>query len=155
VQHREAAVGILAQEKSFTTRLSGVLESWLEVSGPYHEFAGTFFKTAAEPKSPLSPFSEQSKPARQASVAVFRDVVEGSDLKIPADLKAELPELLWLMQMGIVLFWVHDDSEDLKRTRALIVRSVPLVDRLLRLTRIPGVRGVVNDLVGLIRSIRP
>jgi hypothetical protein len=59
------------------------------------------------------------------------------------------------MQMGIVLFWVHDDSEDLKRTRALIVRSVPLVDRLLRLTRIPGVRSVVNDLVGLIRSIRP
>jgi AcrR family transcriptional regulator len=154
-QHREAAVGILAGEKSFTKRLSGVLESWLEVAGPYHEFAGTFFKTAAEPKSPLSPFSEQSKPAREASVAVFRDVVEGSDLKLPADLKAELPALLWLMQMGIVLFWVHDDSEDLKRTRALIVRCVPLVDRLLRLTRIPGVRGVVNDLVGLIRSIRP
>jgi AcrR family transcriptional regulator len=155
VQHREAVVGILAEEKSFTKRLSGVLESWLEVAAPYHEFAGTFFKNAAEPKSPLSPFSEQSKPAREASVAVFRDVVEGSDLKLPADLKAELPELLWLMQMGIVLFWVHDDSEDLKRTRALIARSVPLVDRLLRLTRIPGVRGVVNDLLGLIRSIRP
>jgi Tetracyclin repressor-like, C-terminal domain len=62
---------------------------------------------------------------------------------------------LWLMQMGIVLFWVHDDSEDLRRTKALIDRSVPLVDRLLRLTRIPGVRGVVNDIVGLIRSIKP
>jgi hypothetical protein len=59
------------------------------------------------------------------------------------------------MQMGIVLFWVHDDSEDLRRTNALIDRSVPLVDRLLRLTRIPGVRGVVNDIVGLIRSIKP
>ncbi len=59
------------------------------------------------------------------------------------------------MHMGIVLFWVHDDSLDLRRTKALIDRSVPLVDRLLRLTRIPGVRGVVNDLVGLIRSIKP
>jgi hypothetical protein len=39
--------------------------------------------------------------------------------------------------------------------KALIDRSVPLVDRLLRLTRIPGVRGAVNDLVGLIRSIKP
>jgi hypothetical protein len=37
----------------------------------------------------------------------------------------------------------------------LIDRSVPLVDRLLRLTRIPGVRGEVKDLVGLIRSIKP
>lgn len=154
VQHREAVAGILAGEKSFTKRLTGVLESWLEVSAPYHEFAGTFFKTAAEPKSPLSPFSEQSRPAREASVEIFRQVVDGSDLKLPADLRAELPELLWLMQMGIVLFWVHDDSEGLRRTRTLIVSTVPLVDRLLRLTRIPGVKGVVNDLVGVIRKLK-
>jgi len=154
-QHREAAAGILAGEKSFTKRLGGVLHSWLDVSEPYHEFAGTFFKNAAEPKSPLSPFSEQSRPARDASVEVFRLVVEGSDLKLPPDLKAELPELLWLMEMGIVLFWVHDDSDSLRRTKALIDRSVPLVDKLLRLTRIPGVRGVTNDIVALVRSIRP
>ncbi|MFG1624103.1 TetR family transcriptional regulator [Kribbella sp. NPDC049227] len=155
VQHVEAVESVLATEKAFVPRLTGVLRAWLEVSAPYHEFAGTFFKTAAEPKSPLSPFSDQSRPAREASVELFRRVVDGSDLKLPADLKAELPELLWLMQMGIVLFWVHDDSKDLRRTKALIDRSVPLVDRLLRLTRIPGVRGVTNDLVGLIRSIKP
>jgi AcrR family transcriptional regulator len=154
-QHGEAAAAILAGEKSFTVRLSGVLHSWLDISAPYHEFAGTFFKTAAEPKSPLSPFSEESRPARESSVEMFRQVVEGSDLKLPDELKAELPELLWLMLMGVVLFWVHDDSEDVRRTRALIDRAVPLVDRLLRLTRIPGVRGVVNDLVGLIRTIKP
>lgn len=152
--HREAAQEVLAGEKSFTKRLTGVLRSWLDVSAPYHEFAGTFFKTAAEPKSPLSPFSEQSRPAREASIDVFRQVVEGSDLKLPADLRAELPELLWLMHMGLVLFWVHDDSEGLRRTNLLITSTVPLVDRLLRLTRIPGVRGVVNDLVGVIRSIK-
>ncbi len=153
-QHREATVAILAGDKSFPKRLTGVLQSWLEVSEPYHEFAGTFFKSAAEPKSPLSPFSAQSKPAREASVETFRQVVEGSDLKLPPDLRAELPELLWLMQMGIVLFWVHDDSKNLRRTHLLITSTVPLVDRLLRLTRIPGVRGVVNDLVGVIRALK-
>jgi AcrR family transcriptional regulator len=153
-QHREAVIGILAREKTFTKRLTGVLLSWLEVSAPYHEFAGTFFKTAAEPKSPLSPFSEQSRPAREASVEVFRQLVEGSDLKLPAELRAELPELLWLMHMGIVLFWVHDDSKNLRRTRLLITSTVPLVDRLLRLTRIPGVRGIVNDLIGVIRALK-
>ena len=154
-QHREVVEPILAAEKAFVPRLAGVLRAWLDVAAPYHEFAGTFFKTAADPKSPLSPFSAESRPAREASVDVFRRVVEGSDLTLPADLKAELPELLWLMEMGIVLFWVHDNSDDLRRTKALIDRSVPLVDRLLRLTRIPGVRGVVNDVVGLIRAIRP
>nr|WP_238350794.1 TetR family transcriptional regulator [Kribbella shirazensis] len=153
-QHREAVEPVLAAEKSFVPRLTGVLHAWLEVSAPYHEFAGTFFKTAADPRSPLSPFSEESRPARDASVAVFRRVVDGSDLKLPADLRSELPELLWLLQMGIVLFWVHDRSENVRRTRTLIDRAVPLADRLLRLTRIPGVRGVVNDIVGLIRSVK-
>lgn len=153
-QHRAAVEPLLASEKAFVPRMSGVLRTWLEVAAPYHEFAGTFFKTAADPKSPLSPFSDESRPARDASVEIFRRVVEGSDLKLPADLRTELPELLWLLQMGVVLFWVHDQSDDVRRTRALIDRVVPLVDRLLRLTRIPGVRGVVNDLVGLIRSIK-
>ncbi|MEU8225429.1 TetR family transcriptional regulator [Kribbella sp. NPDC048915] len=154
-QHREAVEPILAGERAFVPRLSGVLRAWLDVAAPYHEFAGTFFKTAADPRSPLSPFSADSQPARAASIDVFRQVVEGSDLKVPADLRAELPELLWLLQMGVVLFWVHDQSDDLRRTRTLIDRAVPLVDRLLRLTRIPGVRGVTTDLVGLIRSIKP
>jgi AcrR family transcriptional regulator len=154
-QHREAVEPILAEEKAFVPRLAGVLRTWLDVAAPYHEFAGTFFKTAADPRSPLSPFSEESRPARDASVEIFRRVIDGSDLKLAADLKSELPELLWLFQMGVVLFWVHDQSEDVRRTRALIDRAVPLVDRLLRLTRIPGVRGVTTDIVGLINSIKP
>ncbi|GAA1110921.1 TetR family transcriptional regulator [Kribbella jejuensis] len=154
-QHREAVESVLATETAFVPRMVGVLRAWLDVAAPYHEFAGTFFKTAADPRSPLSPFSEESRPARDASVEIFRRVVDGSDLKVPAELRSELPELLWLLQMGIVLFWVHDQSDDVRRTRTLIDRAVPLVDRLLRLTRIPGVRGVTNDLVGLIRSVKP
>src|SRR3954469_15085272 len=46
-QHREAVQAVLAGEKGFAARLSGVLRIWLDVSEPYHEFAGTFFKTAA------------------------------------------------------------------------------------------------------------
>lgn len=153
-QHREVVEPILAAEKAFVPRLAGVLRAWLDVAAPYHEFAGTFFKTAADPRSPLSPFSDESRPARDASIDVFRRVIDGSDLKLPGDLKSELPELLWLLQMGVVLFWVHDRTDDVRRTRALVDRAVPLVDRLLRLTRIPGVRGVTNDVVALIRSIR-
>jgi AcrR family transcriptional regulator len=154
-QHRDAVEPVLSAEKAFVPRLTGVLRAWLDVAAPYHEFAGTFFKTAADPRSPLSPFSAESRPARDASVEVFRRVVDGSDLKLPADLKSELPELLWLLQMGVVLFWVHDQSDDVRRTRTLIDRSVPLVDRLLRLTRLPGLRGVTTDIVALINSIKP
>jgi hypothetical protein len=65
-----------------------------------------------------------------------------------------MPELLWLLHMGVVLFWVHDRSPGQRRTRALVDRSVPIVDKLARMTRLPVVRGVVNDLTGLLQSLR-
>ena len=56
--------------------------------------------------------------------------------------------------MGVVLFWVHDDSEGQRRTRALVAGLVPLVDRSVRLTRLPLVRGLVDDGLGLVRQLR-
>lgn len=153
--HAEAAEAPLAEESDFAGRLRGVLLAWVDVAAPYHEFAGKFFKNAAEPSSPLSPFSEDSTAAREAAIDLHRRVVGGSDLKLAKPLRVELPELLWLLQMGIVLFWVHDTSEGQRRTRDLVDQSVPIIDRMLRLTRLPGVRGVVEDVVGLIGMIRP
>ncbi|WP_200954998.1 TetR family transcriptional regulator [Aeromicrobium sp. Root236] len=153
--HAEASEQPLTTETDFSGRLRGVLLAWVDVSEPYHEFAGKFFKNAAEPSSPLSPFSEDSAAAREAAIELHRRVIADSDLKLAKGLRDELPELLWLLQMGIVLFWVHDTSEDQRRTRDLIEQSVPIIDRMLRLTRLPGVRGVVEDIVGLIHMIRP
>jgi len=53
-----------------------------------------------------------------------------------------------------VLFWVYDDSEDQRRTRTLIDKAAPLVDRTARLTRLPLVRGLVDDMLDLIGSLK-
>ena len=135
-------------------RLRGVLTAWVDVSTDYHEFSGKFFKNAAEPSSPLSPFSADSTAAREASIGIYRTVVEGSDLKLAKALRAELPELLWLLQMGVVLFWVYDASPGQQRTRQLIDGAVPMIDKLVRLSRLPLVRGVVDDLVSLIGTLK-
>lgn len=154
VEHAEAAHALLARESRFEQRLLGVLHAWVDVAAPHHEFAGGFFKTAADPRSPLSPFSAASEPARETSIGLFREVVAGSDLKVSAELRAELPMLLWLVQMGVVLFWVHDDSPGQTRTRSVIARTAPIVTRLLRLARLPVARGLVDDVVGLIGAVR-
>ena len=104
--------------------------------------------------SPLSPFSPESAGAREASIAIFEEVLAGSDLKVAPALRQELPDLLWLLHMGVVLFWVHDDSPGQRRTRTLIAGVVPLVNRSVRLTRLPLVRGLVDDGLGLVRSLR-
>lgn len=153
-EHATAAASVLASRSRLAERLSGVLLAWVDVATPHHAFASQFFKNAADPTSPLSPFSDDSGPARDASVALFATVLDGSDAKVTPALRAELPELLWLLHMGVVLFWVYDTSADQARTRTLVRRAAPLVDRTVRLARLPGVRGVVDDVVALTRDLR-
>jgi AcrR family transcriptional regulator len=152
--HRAAAEPVLANEDDFAARLRGVLNAGIDVNLPYHSFAATFFKTAAEPSSPLSPFSHESSPSREAAIAIFREVVDGSSAKLDPELRKELPELLWLGWMGVVLFWVYDKSPDQRRTRRLIDGAVPLVDRLVALSRLRVLRPVLRQILALLDTIR-
>ncbi len=154
VDHAAAVVGPLATETDLERRILIMLEAWLDVVEPYRSFAGQFFKHAAEPTSPLSPFSAASAPARAASIALWRDVVDGSDSKIAKGIAGELPELLWLYFMGLVLFWVHDPSDGNARTRVLVARTAPLVVRAIGLARVPVIRGTIEDLIGLIAELK-
>ncbi|MDR8408131.1 TetR family transcriptional regulator [Nonomuraea sp. 3-1Str] len=153
-EHEVACRELLDTETSFAARLSGVLREWVRVSEPYHEFAVKFFKHAAEPTNPLSPFSAQTSPAREASIAIYRQVVEGSRDRMNQDLREELPELLWLLSMGMVLFWVHDTSPGCERTYRLIDVTVPLVDRLVGLSHLPGLRGITKDFIAAVHELR-
>jgi len=154
-QHREVALPRLAGVRDLATRLRITIATHIELMQPYHAFAGGFFKTAADPTSPLSPFSTESTPAREEEVAFFAEVVSGSDARIPKQLLDDLPELLWLYHMGVILYWVHDTSEDLARTYELIDRTAPLVVKLIGLTRLPGTKGVLEDVLDLIHTLRP
>ena len=154
VQHAAEAGRRLVGVRDFARRLTFTQEAFVEVARPYHQFAGRFFAVAAEPTSPLNPFSTESAPARAASTAIYRTVVEGSDVRGDARVLAELPELLWLAHMGMVLHWVQDRSPQQRRTLLLVRRTVPLVDRLVRLSRLRPLRPVAHEVLDLARDLR-
>nr|MDT0660752.1 TetR family transcriptional regulator [Micromonospora sp. DSM 115978] len=153
-EHRAAAVEALAGQSEFAARLRAVLHAGIDVLTPSHAFAASFFKTAAEPTSPLSPFSPETSPAREAAIGLFREAVAGSTAKVDPELRPELPELLWLAYMGVVLYWVYDRSPGQHRTRDLIDGAVPLVDRLVALSRLRVLRPVTRQVLDLVRSLR-
>lgn len=154
-EHQLAATAALTglgshQAQDVTARLLAVEHAFFDVAAPMHDLASSIFGAVADPRSPLSPFSGESTPARDASRAVFALAVEGSDLAVDKLLKPRVPELVWLAHMGVVLRWVHDGSPNQRTTRALVDRVVPLGVRVLRLTRFRPVRPVVRDLLGLL-----
>jgi AcrR family transcriptional regulator len=154
VDHAAASRPVLDNETDLAARIVGVADAWLRTMHPYRQFAGKFFKNAAEPSSPLSPFSPESSPARAAAIELWREVLEGSDARIPRKLRADLPELLWLYFMGIVLFWVYDPTLDASATRKVVARTAPLTVRVMSLTRLPVMRGMIDDIVALIGEVR-
>jgi AcrR family transcriptional regulator len=153
-EHRAMALPALAGRTDLADRLGATLHAWITVAAPYREFAGRFFAVAAQPGNPLSPFSRESGPARAAAVDLYREVLAGSRGDVDPELARELPELLWLQHLGIVLFWVHDRSPDAARTRLLVDRTVPIVARLVRLSRLPLLRPLGRQVVDVVRLLR-
>ena len=153
--HAAASRAVLAVETDFAARLRGTLRALIDVLAPYHEFAAKFFKHAAEPSNPLSPFSPQSGPVRDAATALYGEVVAGSTLRVNRDLRGQLPELLWLYSLGVILYWVHDTSPGCAKTYVLIDRSVPLADRLLSLSRHRVLNSALTDVISIIDDLRP
>ncbi|MEW1721224.1 TetR family transcriptional regulator [Streptomyces sp. NPDC093109] len=154
-EHRLAIRPVLDRETGLEERFGGVLTGWLDIAEPYHGFAAQFFKNAADPDSPLSPFSPESEPTREAAIAVHREVLAGSRTKIPKELADTLPEVLWLAQMGLVLYWVYDRSPHSARTRRLALRGARLTARTIALSRFRVLRPVVREVHDLFTEFLP
>ena len=153
-EHLVACVDLLENEIDLAARLRGVLRKKIETSEPYHRFAVQLFKSAADPSSPLSPFSPESMPVRREATELMATVVAGSNVKVTPPLAEELPNLLWLYLMSIILFWIHDASEARLRTFKLIDRTVDIVVRLIRLSSLAPLRPLVRGALELSRELR-
>lgn len=152
--HALACRLILDTETSLRPRLTGVLRALVDTQAPYHSFAAKLYKHASEPSSPLSPFSKESSPTRNAAIALYAEVIDGARIRVPGRLRARLPELLWLYSMGVVLYWVHDTSPGCAKTYRLIDVTVPIAVRLIRLARLPVVRSLSDQVLSVVDEIR-
>lgn len=154
VEHERESRERLADLTTLADRLYAHLDVWFVAMGRYHEFAAAFFRTAADPASPMSPFSADSGVTRAASIDGFRDVVAGAEPPAPEAVRDDLPELLWLFHMGLILFWVHDRSPGQIATRLAVGRTVPLIVKAVALVDVPELRALVDDVTALLRDVR-
>ena len=154
-EHLEACGEILASERRLEARLLGVMRAKVDTAMPYHRFAGVLFKTAADPNSPLNPFSEESRPLRERATAVFAEVLDGSGTWVRnPGLRTELPHLLWLYHMGVLLYWIHDTSPACVRTYRLVDHTVALIVRLISLANLPVLSPLVRKALELLAAQR-
>lgn len=150
---QDAVLEAMRGRRKLKDRLLCVLEKRLEVLAPNRKFCDALFRHALDSKDPLSPFSEETRAIRERAVEHMRIAVEGGDIKIKGDLMPYLPRLLWLYQMGTILFWIYDRSPNQSRTRRLTEKSLGLVVNLLRLSGLPLLRPLRKTLVEILETV--
>ncbi len=139
--------------KKLNDRLRCILEHRIALLVPNRKFCDALFRHAPNPQDPLSPFSEATRPIREGAVEYFRIALEGGDVKVSSDLKPRLPFLLWLYQLGVILFWLYDRSPRQQRTTVLIDKSLGLLINLLRLSGLPLMKPLRKTMLELVETV--
>ncbi len=132
-------------------RLGIVIHSKLDILKDDRKFLGALFRYAGEPDHPLSVFGKGTKSQRAHSVGIFREAI--ADIGITDELRQLLPWALWMMHLGAILFFIYDESEEQRRTHALVNGVLDLVTQFLKLTSVPVIRAFLQPFQGKMLGI--
>ena len=111
-------------------------------------------RNGADPKHPLSPFSPETKEIRDIDIEWFRRSLVDCGIRIPRDLEPHLPGVLWFFQMGVIFFWVIDDSPHQARSARLLELAVKSVTSLIRVSALPFMRPLRKTALQLIEIVK-
>ena len=127
---------LLGRSRTLEGRVGGIIRHKLAYFAPNRLLLGAL-AAHMDPADALSPFSAETGAIRERDLSFFARAVEDSKVRLPKELAPYLPRLLWLYQMGILLFWVYDRSPEEKQTKALAEKSLKLVALLIRVGAVP------------------
>lgn len=120
-------------------RLDSIISAKFLYFQPNRKLLGAL-SSHVDPEHPLSPFSAQTAAIRNQDIASFERAVKDSAVKLPATVAPYLGRLLWMYQMGLILFWVYDRSPNQERTALLYQKTLKMLLVTLQLAGFPLLR---------------
>jgi len=149
---RHIVPAAIARSRDLKKRLRAVIDSKFEQFAEHRRLFGALVRIGMDPKHPLSPFAKETAPMRVESIDFFAEALAGT--KVPRDIADLLPGLLWFYQLGLILFWIYDESPGQRKTQRLTDATLDIVVRLIQLSSVPllgpmrkRVAALLNDLV--------
>ena len=130
---------ILDRARTLESRMHGLIAHKLAYFSENRALLGAL-SAHADPAHPLSPFSQRTAHIREQDLGFFERIVEDSQITLPRNIQPYLPRLLWLYQMGLLLFWVYDRSPAQQRTALLFAKTLKMLVVTLRIAKIPLLR---------------
>ncbi len=137
-----------ADSASLKARLSIAMQSKFDLAKDDRKLLGVVFRYTGEPSHPLSCLGEGTAEMRRRATQIFRDAIAKE--KMPKDLQLLLPMALWALQMGLLVMFLYDSSEEQRRTRRLANGALDLTLKLLGLAKLPVLKPVRTRILALL-----
>lgn len=136
---------------SFEEKVANLIAVKFEYFQPSRTFLGALLRHAADPRHRLSPFSKETRHIREEDQKYFaRVIAESRDARAPDELAPRLPMLLWLYQLGLILYWIYDRSPGQRQTLMLRKKSLALLVSGLKISRFALLKPLRSKIVDLI-----
>jgi len=132
-------VAALDHAKTLEARLRAIISKKFSYFAPNRRLLSAL-TAHTDPEHPLSPFSSETATIREEDIACFERAVADSGVKLPPSVAPYLGRLLWMYQMGLILFWVYDKSEAQAKTMALYEKTLKMLIVTLKIAGIPLLR---------------
>jgi AcrR family transcriptional regulator len=146
---------LFAQTDSFGQRLEQAMVARIDSFRARRPLLMVLARSAVDPHSDLSPFGSATKELRIRSVKLFREMIEGSDFKSNSELRQYVPALIWMYLMGIILYWVFDESKEQAKTHRLIYLMTPQLVQIMRFSHLPLIGPLINPLIESLDLLMP
>jgi AcrR family transcriptional regulator len=139
-----------AGKGNLRSRLRAAMHTKFDLAKEDRKLLGVVFRYTGEPAHPLSCLGPGTAEIRRRSIAIFRDAIAPE--KLAADLEQLLPIALWALQMGLLVMFLYDDSEQQARTRRLADGALELTLKLLALAKLPLLKPVRTRILALLKD---
>jgi AcrR family transcriptional regulator len=143
---------ILDTRRTLESRLRGIIGYKFEYFAPNRSLMSSL-SAHIDPSQPLSPFSADTAHIRNRDIAFFARAVSDSGVHLPPTIQPYLPRLLWLYQMGLMLYWVYDRSAKQSTTALIFDKTLGMMLIMIKLAGIPLLRPLYRPAGELLKAI--
>ena len=147
-EHARRMEELMSRTRALDARLSSAINAKLDILQEDRPLLGALLRYTGQPSHPLSFLGPATRTLQLHSMAVLGAPLR--ELTLPAELRTLAPVALWAMHMGIMLYFLYDESPNQRRTRKLVDGSVSIFVTGLKLAKLPGVRVVPRKILAVL-----
>lgn len=149
-EHERRAREKYAQTNDLNERVRATFLIRLELMKGDKKLLAGLFRTIGDVSSPVSVFAKETTELRQRGIALMRDCVAVDE--VAPNVREQAALGLWVLQLGLVLYFVHDTSPGQAKTRQLIEGAVDTLVPLAPFLGMPAAEPLRQRIQGVLEA---